>query len=163
MELPEPVYESFAPERIPCSFQLSTLAVAGSVPTPTGGGWITLSYPSLSASVYCTYLPLAPDSLEAAFEDARRLLIRQAGETHSSVDGYVYNDPQAGVYAMLYELSAAPVSPLQFTLTDSVAHFFRGTLLYDQATLDADSLAPVTDYLKADIRRLIETFRWTHP
>jgi hypothetical protein len=44
-------------------------------------------------------------------------------------------------------------------LTDSVSRFFRGALLYDCAP-NADSLAPVTRYLQADIMELIQSFRW---
>ena len=53
-------------------------------------------------------------------------------------------------------------SPFQFYLTDSVDHFVRGAL-YFNVVPNNDSLAPVIDYLKDDMRHMIETFEWKKP
>ena len=67
--------------------------------------------------------------------------------------------PEASVYGSLFMLDGESASPLQFMLTDSVSHFFRGALYYD-CIPNADSLAPVTRYLKQDIVELIQSFEW---
>jgi gliding motility-associated lipoprotein GldD len=163
IELPPAAYTTFSPERIPCTFQVSMLVAAENLPPTDTGEWIRLLYPSLSGAIHCSYLPVTRASLENAFQDSYHLLVRQAEDTRSEINQYIYEDPSTGVYASLFELSNAPASPLQFVVTDSVSNFFRGTLLYDRFALDTDSLAPVTEYIKADIRTLIESFRWTHP
>ena len=56
-------------------------------------------------------------------------------------------------------LDGESASPLQFMLTDSVSRFFRGALYYD-CVPNADSLAPVTRYLKQDVVELIQSFNW---
>ena len=59
---------------------------------------------------------------------------------------------QSGGFGLWFAFHAGceSASPLQFMLTDSVSHFFRGALYYD-CIPNADSLAPVTRYLKQDI------------
>jgi hypothetical protein len=47
----------------------------------------------------------------------------------------------------------------QFFLTDSTKHFLRGALYFD-ATPNEDSLRPVNAFLQAEMKHLIQTFRW---
>ena len=70
-----------------------------------------------------------------------------------------YSNPDERVYGSLFFLDDESASPIQFLLTDSAAHFFRGALYYD-CIPNADSLAPVTQYLKQDIIELIQSFSW---
>lgn len=44
-------------------------------------------------------------------------------------------------------------------MTDSTEHFIRGSL-YFKASVDRDSIAPVYDFLKVDVQKLIEGFKW---
>jgi hypothetical protein len=48
---------------------------------------------------------------------------------------------------------------VQFVLTDSVNHFFRGALYFNTVP-NQDSLAPVVEYVKEDIIHLVETMRF---
>jgi gliding motility-associated lipoprotein GldD len=63
------------------------------------------------------------------------------------------------VYGILYDIKGNSASSLQFYLTDSSRHFFRGAL-YFNVQPNKDSLAPVIDYFREDIIYLIETFSW---
>jgi len=65
----------------------------------------------------------------------------------------------AKVYGLIYEFGGNTASSLQFYVTDSTRHFMRGAL-YFFALPNADSVAPVYDFLKKDIYHMIETFRW---
>ena len=47
---------------------------------------------------------------------------------------------------------------MQFFLTDSVDHFIRGSLYFDVEI--NDSIMPINNFLKEDIRFMIETFEW---
>jgi gliding motility-associated lipoprotein GldD len=154
IETPEPVYELFAPEGFPCSFHVSFLAEAELPPSDR----LTLSYPSLGARIYCSYLPVEPSGIEEVFRKSESLISRHARKS-SPVRLQSYSDPEERGYAMLYEPEDSPASPVQFILTDSSRHFFCGVLLYNHSSA-ADSLAPVSRYLKADIIELIQSFRW---
>lgn len=70
-----------------------------------------------------------------------------------------YSNPGERVYGSLFLLDGELASPVQFMLTDSVSNFFRGALYYD-CVPNADSLAPLTDYLRQDIIELIQSFSW---
>jgi gliding motility-associated lipoprotein GldD len=144
---------------LPYSFHISSL-VTVEMPSLNSrdGKWINLSYPALGATVYCSYLPVTPATLEVAAEETRELVSRQAKDAQT-ISEQAYTNEEKRIFASLYELGGATASPIQFMLTDSSAHFFRGALYYDCA-INPDSLAPVTDYLKADMMELIQSFSW---
>ena len=48
---------------------------------------------------------------------------------------------------------------MQFWITDSTTHYVRGALYFNVAP-NPDSIAPVDEYIREDIRHLIESFRW---
>ena len=86
------------------------------------------------------------------------MVVRQA-KYPDRIREQAYTNPEASVYGSLFMLDGESASPLQFMLTDSVSRFFRGALYYD-CIPNADSLAPVTDYLKQDVIELIQSFNW---
>ncbi|MDR1918609.1 MAG: gliding motility protein GldD [Tannerellaceae bacterium] len=157
IEPPAPVYEALRYDSLPYAFQVSSLARVEFPPAGSPGRGINLSYPELEATIYCSYLPVSPSTLGMAIDESRALISRQAKNARR-ISEQAYEHPEAKVYASLYELDGSP-APLQFTLTDSLGHFFRGVLLYERV-VNADSLAPVTQYLKADILELIQSFSW---
>ena len=66
----------------------------------------------------------------------------------------------ARVYGTTYRLRGSRVaSTYQFWVTDSVNHFLRGALYLNKVP-NNDSLAPVLEYIQADMDHLIETLRW---
>ena len=69
---------------------------------------------------------------------------------------------QNGVNGMLFKVEGPAASPLQFFLTDSLGqkHFLRGAL-YFNTQARPDSLAPVLDFVKRDVEKMLETFEWT--
>jgi gliding motility-associated lipoprotein GldD len=73
----------------------------------------------------------------------------------------VYEDPQRGIYGILYELKGNVASPMQFFVTDSTHHFLRGSL-YFRTEPNKDSLAPVINFAQKDIRHIIETLNWKY-
>ena len=67
--------------------------------------------------------------------------------------------PKRKVYGTYYTIRGSAASPVQFYVTDSSRHFLRGSL-YFYAVPQPDSIAPVLDFLTADIDRLVETIQW---
>ena len=71
-----------------------------------------------------------------------------------------YSDPAEKMYGLVYEINGSDAaSSYQFYLTDSTKNFVRGALYFDLVP-NNDSLAPVIDFLKKDVERMITTFRW---
>ncbi len=121
--------------------------------------WFNLSVPQLNASLYCSYLPVGRyKSFDQLRDDAFKMAdwhIRKA----SYIDEQVIRN-EHGVEGISFEFEGPTATPFQFYLTDTArTHFFRGSL-YFNSEVNTDSLAPVYHFLKKDIDRLIETFRW---
>lgn len=158
IEPPLSSYRALPIEDLPYTFFLSKWAEVELPPVGDPAGWINLSYPALNVKLYCSYLPITPATLGRAEEESRSLVLRQA-KYPDRIKVQEYSNPNAAVYGTLFLLDGESASPVQFMLTDSVSRFFRGALYYD-CLPNADSLAPVTDYLKQDIIELIQSFSW---
>lgn len=157
----EPGVAQYVPlslDSLPYVFDISRFATVELPPASEPPGWVRIVYPALGAKIYGTYLPITPATLPVAEEESRSLVARQARQA-VSVREKAYSDPERRVYGSLFLLEGEVASPVQFMLTDSVSCFFRGALYYD-CKPNADSLAPVTRYLQADIIEMIQTFRW---
>jgi gliding motility-associated lipoprotein GldD len=67
--------------------------------------------------------------------------------------------PKDKVYGTFFELKGDVASPFQFYLTDSVSRFVSG-VVYMNARPNYDSIKPSLDYIKKDLDRMLNTFRW---
>lgn len=158
IELPRADYQVLSLDSLPYSFRVSRLVTVELPEVGSPEGWINLSYPSLGGKIYCSYLPVTRATLPVAENESRSLVARQIKQAEA-VKVQAYSNPEERVYGSLFLLDGEAASPVQFMLTDSVSNFFRGALYYD-CVPNADSLAPVTDYLRKDIIELIQSFTW---
>lgn len=67
--------------------------------------------------------------------------------------------PKDKVYGTIFELQGDVASPFQFYLTDSTSKFVSG-VVYFNSVPNYDSLKPSLDYLKEDLMKMIQTFKW---
>lgn len=158
IEPPQAHYQALPLDSLPYTFNVSQLATIELPPVGSPEGWINLSYPSLGVKVYCSYLPITRTTLQTAVTESRSLVFRQAKQA-DVVKEQAYTNSDGQVYGSLFLLDRESPSPVQFMLTDSVSNFFRGALYYD-CVPNADSLAPLTAYLREDIIELIQSFSW---
>lgn len=158
IDLPQPAYKSLPELSLPYTFQISHLAEVELSPIGNPIGWININYPSMRVRLYCSYLPITPVTFEKTEIESRKMVVRQTKYPNQIME-QEYNNAEEKVYGSLFMLGEESASPIQFMLTDSVSHFFRGALYYD-CIINADSLAPVTHYLKQDIVELIQSFKW---
>lgn len=119
--------------------------------------WINIYYPALDATVHCSYKPVGGDLRELT-EDALEFVYKNVSHA-SAIPERDYMHPEEKVYGVLFDLEGNTASSCQFFLTDSTRHFFRGSV-YCNCQPNADSLAPVYEYLKTDVIRLVESFKW---
>ena len=82
---------------------------------------------------------------------------KQSAKAYSIDDSLV--NTANGVSGMFFTVGGDAATSNQFFLTDSTKHFLRGALYFD-ATPNADSLAVVNDFIKTDLKHLVNTFRW---
>lgn len=160
IDTPDTVYAplSIGTDLRPYTFDLSRNAQAVPVDEPGEQWWLDIYYPTLNTTVHTSYKPVR-GNLNALTADAVEFVYKHAQQA-SAIPEREFANPDAHVYGVLFHLQGNTASPYQFFLTDSLRHFFRGAV-YCNCRPNADSLAPVHDYLEKDITRLIESFRWS--
>lgn len=164
VEYPSKNYQSFDTTYCKMTFEYPAYAKIMQDTTyfnlkPIDPCWFDIWVPQYDARIYCSYLPLmqSRDKLDKYIND----VFMMAGE-HVTKANYIQKTPlklkeNVNGYAFTFEGPAA--TPYTFYLTDSSQHFFRGAL-YFNTKVNADSLAPVFQFLKTDIEHLLQTFDW---
>jgi gliding motility-associated lipoprotein GldD len=120
--------------------------------------WFDLDFPGQRAKVHLTYTRIANDLPELiddahAFKGKHQEMAARIGRDRSL-------RPADRVFGTVFEVDGDAASPMVFYLTDSIDHFLYGAL-YFHARPNADSLAPVTQRIRADVRHMIGTLQWT--
>jgi len=154
LEPATPHYVILPETNLPYTFHISD-KISVELSENQNEGWLNLSYDTFNAKIYCSFFPITRESLSEATKESFKFVDKITRQANVSS----YENQDTRVYATLFELEGNVASPIQFYLTDSVSGFFRGAL-YFHAVPNADSLAPMTDYLRADIVELIQTFSW---
>lgn len=154
---PDTAYVDFNPS-FPYTFALSRNAVVQPRTDVSEPYWINIYYPALDATIYCSYKPVQ-NNLRELTNDALEFVYRNASFA-TAIPEREYAHPEASVYGVLFDLEGNTASSCQFFVTDSTRHFFRASV-YCNCPPNADSLAPVYNYLRTDIIKMVETFEWT--
>jgi gliding motility-associated lipoprotein GldD len=159
IDLPPHQYVSLQEDH-PYSFEHSTharvLPDTFSIAEPH---WIFVYYPQLRANVQLTYKSVNqdPKKFQEMLNDAYKLTAKHQIKAYA-IEEMLMQTP-TGKTANVFELEGDVPSQLQFYVTDSTTHFFRGALYFPTATKN-DSLAPVIEYVKTDIMHMLNTLEW---
>jgi gliding motility-associated lipoprotein GldD len=156
--MPPARYNQLALNELPYKFMISQYATVEMPPADSAEFWINIDYQKFDAKIYCSYQTIAPQSLAEHTGECRKLVSRTVKQAFA-INEKEYENDRNRVYGTLFEIEGETASPIQFMLTDSVSHFFRGAL-YFQCEPNADSLAPCIDYLRNDIIEMIQSFEW---
>ncbi|MFW5915933.1 MAG: gliding motility lipoprotein GldD [Bacteroidota bacterium] len=157
IELPEKAYE---PLELNCDYTFEYPVYSKIIRDPEGVGeecWINIHYPRFNGDIHISYKSME-DSFKTYVEDARELAYKHTIKAEA-IQEERYTDKERNVYGIFYNLEGNVASPVQFFVTDSTKHFLRGSL-YFRTEPNQDSLAPVIQFVKKDIRHLIETLEW---
>lgn len=155
IEIPNPSYAEYKTSKF--ALEYSTAAEIKAIPDKDNL-WFNISYDKLDATIYCSYIPITAEKLRDAIEDSYNLAYSH-GLKASNITQSVYSNPETKVYGIIYTLEGNVATPTQFFLTDSVSNFFRGSFYYN-TKVSMDSVAPITEKIRADIMQLVETFNW---
>lgn len=160
IELPAKSYAIFDTTALPFIFERASDATIDLKRDERRLKWVDLRYPDLNGIIFLSYIPLRnPGDLAGEVDTSYRLL-SQHFDFSSGVDERLFVNESEHVYATTYRLQGQNVaSTYQFWATDSARHFLRGSLYID-CVPNNDSLAPVLEYLQADIDHLLETLHW---
>ena len=120
--------------------------------------WINLTYPRFNATLHISYKPVK-GNLAQLLNDAYAMVNKHIPKA-SAITQREYIDTVFQVYGLEYAISGADAASVyQFYLTDSVHHFVRGALYFNQVP-NNDSLSPVIAFLREDMQRMFSSFRW---
>jgi gliding motility-associated lipoprotein GldD len=160
--LPEKKYISNAVIDLPYSFDIPSYAVVDKKVAYMGvaqqkSGWMNLQFPTLNATIYISYNAVQKDKLDVLVRDAYNFANNHSNKA-SFIEDSAFENP-IGLKGVFFHLGGDVASPYQFFITDSSRHFLRGALYFD-TTPNADSLAPVIDFLYQDLKHLVNTFHW---
>jgi gliding motility-associated lipoprotein GldD len=133
-------------------------SITSDVYSPQEKNWINLNFKRFKGSLHLSYKKV-DGNLNKYMEDSRAMVFKHIPKA-TAIDNCLIFDKQRRIFGLIYEISGSgAASPYQFFVTDSVNHFLRGAL-YFNIVPNNDSLAPVIDFLKKDIEKIIETIEW---
>jgi gliding motility-associated lipoprotein GldD len=151
--------------KFPYSFEIPEYAlVTPDNQNPDKPWWINVEFPANKAEVHLSYHALDYPSqntrmlLAGLMEETRELAFKHSVKANA-IQEQIFINHGSAVFGTVYLIEGNTASPMQFFLTDSTRHFLRGAL-YIRATPDIDSLRPVIEFLKQDVKHLIETTEW---
>lgn len=119
--------------------------------------WFNIFYPRFNARIHCTYLPVG-NNLEGMIREAYGFAASHEMKA-SGMRRTLLSDEERKVYGLLYDIEGDAASQVQFFMTDSTSHFFRGSLYFFNPP-NPDSIAPVLSFIREDIVHIGETIRW---
>jgi gliding motility-associated lipoprotein GldD len=142
---------------LPYKFDLPKNAKVVSRKVQGDNFWIDINYPGLNACIYCSYKPVNKNLIDL-LEDTRKIVYKHSVKA-DGIGEKVFDHPEKNVHGILYDLQGNTASSVQFILTDSTRHFFRGALYFNNVP-NKDSIAPMTKYIREDVVRIMESFEW---
>jgi gliding motility-associated lipoprotein GldD len=120
---------------------------------------IELYYPKMKGSIYLTYKPVN-GNLDMLLKDAQKLTYEHAIKANDIAE-QPYINPTKKVYGMFYQVGGNAATNAQFYATDSTKNFLVASL-YFYSKPNFDSILPAADYLKNDMREIMETLKWNN-
>jgi len=158
IDFPEKSYVKFD-TTYPYSFEYPEYARVITDSRPTSEPfWINIDFPRYQGRIHISYKPVH-DNLATFLEDSRTFVVKHIPKADAIDDSLIYR-PEDRVFGMVYYIEGTQAaSPCQFFVTDSSSQFLRGAL-YFNVPPNNDSLAPVIDFIRDDIRHILETFQW---
>lgn len=125
--------------------------------TDTADYWINVEYPQFKSRVHLTYKTVK-NNLANLIEDAHTYAYKHSVKADAIIQSE-YVDSLTKVYSVLFDIKGNTASSVQFYATDSVHHFLRGALYFD-CEPNKDSLAPMREFLRIDVIKMIESLTW---
>lgn len=153
LDYPAPKYSKFEPN---CAYTFDVSEYATIYPGKKPC-WYYINYPKMKAKVFLTYYPITNNFADQV-KEVEKLVYRHTIKA-SSIDAKSFEYPEKKVFGNFYELKGQVGTNLQFYATDSTKHFVSA-YLYFNSRPKPDSLSPAVDYIKRDLKHLLDTFEW---
>ena len=120
--------------------------------------WINIDFPQFNGRIHISYKAIGKNKFDSLVNDAYTLSYKQHTYRASAIQPEPFTTSN-GIEGVYFTLKGNAATSNQFFATDTTKHFLRGAL-YFSATPNEDSLAPVNNFLREDLRHLINTLQW---
>jgi gliding motility-associated lipoprotein GldD len=162
IDLPQRSYELFNKLGFPYTFEYPVYANISQDTSffearPENPWWINIDFPRFNGRIYISYKAIGKTDFGKLLNDAYAMTYKHTAKA-SSINDSVFVTP-SGIEGIYFKVGGNAATTNQFLVTDSVKHFLRGALYFD-ATPNEDSLRVVNDFLKEDMKHLINTLKW---
>jgi gliding motility-associated lipoprotein GldD len=118
---------------------------------------LELHYPKMKATIYVNYSNVN-NNIDKLLQDAQNLTYKHAVKANDIAE-QPYVNTKDKVYGMFYQVGGNAATNAQFYITDSTKNFINASL-YFYSKPNFDSILPAADYLKNDMKKIIETIKW---
>ncbi|MEZ4827985.1 MAG: hypothetical protein R3C61_17135 [Bacteroidia bacterium] len=120
--------------------------------------WVDIQFPLYDCKWHFTYRIAGQNKdKDAHFEDYRRLIYKHSAKATQIKESPISVPAGQGV---LFEIYGNVGTPAQVFLYDSTETHIAMMSFYFQTALKNDSLQPVINYMKGEIKHTLETFQW---
>lgn len=121
--------------------------------------WFNITVKALNAKIFCSYNPIHNrGDFDELVKDAYEMTNK-----HNVKASYIEELPISRsadhVYGVVFNVQGPAASSYQFFMTDSTKNFVRGAL-YFNTEARPDSLAPVVEFMREDLDRMVRTLKW---
>lgn len=162
IDFPEHKYQKFDQPGYPYTFEYP---VYGEIIKDTNffdvkpdNPWsINIDFPRFSGKIYMSYKDVKTNNFDKLVSDAFSMTYKHTSKATEIKDSLMLT--ASGLQGVFFQVGGNAATANQFFVTDSTKHFLRGALYFD-ATPNADSLGVVNEFLKADMKHLINTLQW---
>lgn len=153
LQYPESSYKEVEATSCPFKFEVNTYARVLSKNDCS----MKIEYPKMDATIFVDYAPVH-ENINELLIDGQKLSISH-NRMADVIDDKIYINPDQGVYGMFYSIEGNAASNVQFYATDSIRNFVTASLYFNRKP-NYDSLYPAVDYIKLDMRQMMESIRW---
>lgn len=120
--------------------------------------WLNMEFKNFSGTLHITYEDIhSKEDIAKLLEDAHKLTFKHTKKADAIEPIEIHN--KNNVHGLIYDVEGNAASSVQFYVTDMDKHYLRGAL-YFNVKPNIDSMGPVVDFVKADLRYMIESFKW---
>lgn len=142
---------------------------------PDNPYWINIDFPQFNAKIYLSYKTIGgvsvykvktdngyrdsttKNTFENLREEAYKITYKHTSKASSIADSLFRTDK--GIEGVFFNVGGNAATGKQFFVTDTVRHFLRGALYFNE-TPNADSLGIVYQFLEKDMQHLLNTLEW---
>ena len=123
--------------------------------TPANPCWFDLEFKNFNGNLHFSYYPIDDrKSFDELVVDAFKFVEKHDIKANYRSETAIEN--QYGVSGILFDIEGPVATPIQFFLSDSTDHFIRASLYFNNK-VEPDSMAPIYNFVREDVLRIIET------